>query len=461
MSSGRPPGPDGLPGLGNTLQFVRDPVGFYGVCAEYGDVVRARIGREDLYVVSHPDLIRQVLVDDAANYRRLDSNPERAGVFDVGMALVAGNRWRHPRSTPPPLFDTGYVPEYATATVRHAETMAALWDDGEVVAVDEAMRELALDVFIDVLFGVDVDHRQRLSDLGGAVGEPGSGDTERLRAAVHAFDEAVDTRSPSGLVPGWVPTRPNRQYRRALAEFEHVVDEVVERRRASDDDGSHDVLSTLLRVGSAGRELDEVAIRDRLVRTLVAGHETTAAALTFTAHALATHPGVADRLRAEVDAVLGPRSAAAEDRPALGYTKRVVTESLRRYPPLYATVRRPTRTAELATYEIPADTTVVTSQYVVHNDPRWYTAPETFRPERWATWDGPEYAYFPFGGGERAGEWARFVVQELQLVVATMAQQVTFDPVTDDPLELRFGATLAPKDGLDLVVRERVATPRN
>jgi len=461
MTSGHPPGPDGLPGLGNTHQFVRDPVGFYGICAEYGDLAHARIGRDDLYVVSHPDLVRQVLVDDAAAYDGPDPLHDRAeGLFDVGMTVVAGERWRHPRAAPVRLLDADRVPQYATATVRHAETMAALWDDGEVVAVDEAMRELTLDVLIDVLFGVNGDHHQhrpgRPSD-----GERRQADSERIREAIHAVDEAFDARPRASLVPGWVPTRANRRYRRALSTCESLVEDLVERRWAEGASGERDVLSSVLQDWRDRDTLDVEAVRDQLVAALAAGHETTAAALTFAAYGLASHPGVADRLRAEVDAVLGSASATPEDLPALGYTERVVKETLRRYPPQYATIRRPGRETELGGYDVSTGTTVVMPQYVVHNDPRWFTAPRTFRPERWATWDGPEFAYFPFEGGPRAAGWARFAMQELRLVVATLAQQVTFETTSDDPPELRFGTTLKPSEGLDLVVRERVETPRS
>ncbi|MFC5972213.1 cytochrome P450 [Halomarina salina] len=467
MSRGDPPEPDGLPVLGNTLQYLRDPGGFYETCAEYGDVVRAQVGRDERYVVSHPDLVEQVLVSEDATYRTPDLLSERTvGLFGDGPRTAGVDRWRRLQNVVETTFTADRVAAYADTTVRHAETMAALWDDGETVPVDEAMRELTLDVLVDALFGADADHQQRRSELenGGDRGERVSerlGDSERIREAVHAFDEALEALSATPLVPNWVPTRTNRRYRQALSAFDDVVADLVARRHEERVEDRHDVLSVLLHTDDSDVDLDESAIRDQLVRLLVAGHETTAAALTFTAYALATHPGVADRLQAEVDAVLGTESATAADLPDLGYTERVVRESLRRYPPQYATVRRAAEETELAGYRVPPDATVVLPQWVVHNDPRWFTAPKTFRPERWATWDGPAFAYFPFGGGTRDYVGQRFAMQELTLVVATMAQQVSFEPASGDPLALAFGTTLRPRDGLDLVVRERVATPRN
>ncbi|MFD1513634.1 cytochrome P450 [Halomarina rubra] len=460
MTRASPPGPTGLPGIGNTLQFLRDPITFYETCAEYGDVVHARVARDDVYVVSHPELVERVLVTDEAAYRTPDGFDDRIdGVLASGLLLAEDDRWGGLRTATSALsFDP--VEWYADVTVRHAETMAALWDDGETVAVDEAMRELALDVFIDALFGADADHQQRRSELGVDCGGRGEGDSERIREAVHAFEGKFETPARAAFVPDWVPTRTNRRYRRALSEFDAVIGDLIDRRRAAGFENCHDVLSLLLQADDADGDLTESTIRDQLVTFLVAGYETTAAALTFTAYALATHPGVADRLQAEVDAVLGTASATAADLSNLGYTERVVKESLRRYPPLFATFRQPIRETELAGYDLPVQSTVVMPQYVVHNDPRWFTAPETFRPERWATWDGPEFAYFPFGGGSANCIERRFAMQELQLVVATMAQQVSFERANDAPLDLSFGTTLQPAGGLDLVVTERVATPR-
>ena len=462
MRRARPPGPDGLPGLGNTLQFLRDPATFYETCAEFGDVVHARVGRDDVYVVTHPDLVRRVLVYEDANYRNPDLFYDRiGGPLGRGLMGAGGDRWRRLRAAVQPAFTAERVAAFAPTTVRHAETMAALWDDGETVPVGEALRELTLDVFVDALFGADADHQQRRSELENGSDDRGTGDSERIRETVRAFDEKFEARSATAFVPDWLPTRANRRYRKALAAFDDVVADLVERRRASAFENCDDILSALLQAEDPENVLDEGTVRDQLITFLVAGYETTAAALTFTTYALATHPGVADRLQAEVDAVLGTKSATAADVPELGYTERVVEEALRRYPPLYATFRQSVEATELGGYRVPPDTVVVVPQYVVHNDPRWFTAPRTFRPERWATWDGPEYAYFPFGGGPRDCVGERFAMQELKLVVATMAQQVTFETASDDPLELAFGTTLRPSDGLDLVVSERVATPRS
>ena len=198
MSRARPPGPGRLAGLGNNLRLARDPLGFYEACASYGDVARARVGSEELYVATHPALVERVLVDDAESYRRPALLQARvAGPF-AGVS-PADDRWDRLRSVPHPTRDLDRVTAYADATVDHAETMAALWDDGETVAVDEAMTELTLDVFLDALFGADADHHERRSALGAACGGRPAGDGDRIRETVHAFAAKHDASVPAAV----------------------------------------------------------------------------------------------------------------------------------------------------------------------------------------------------------------------------------------------------------------------
>jgi cytochrome P450 len=195
-------------------------------------------------------------------------------------------------------------------------------------------------------------------------------------------------------------------------------------------------------------------LRDELMTLLLAGHETTASALAWTCYLLALHPEVESRLRAELDDVLGVRSPTAADVQRLTYTEHVVTESMRVYPPVYAVGRKAARDCEVGGYDVPAGTTFLMSQWVLHHEPRFFDDPLEFRPERW--YDGlakriPKFAYFPFGGGPRVCVGNSFAMLEAVLVLATMVQRYRFELLPQPKVVPWPSVTLRPKHGIHVV----------
>lgn len=432
------PEPRGLPVVGHTLSFFRDPFGFYERAGELGDVVRTEIMGEEIYQIRHPDTVKRVFVDEHERFRKGDLLRNTSGQFAPdGLFMTEGEQWKRQRETVQPAFYRdrieGYVPEMVAAARRVTDG----WRDGEIVAVDEVMRELTLEIIARTMFGTDdPDHLVAVADAAAAI-------TDRFEAGMTAF------------LPAWVPTPTNRRYRRASDRLDEVIDEL----RAEADlagDGPPDLLSILV-----ASDLPDEEIRDQLVTFLFAGHETTSLALTYTWHLLSQHPNVRERLHEEVDALDGPlwngqpRSAdpsLSED--DIEYTARVVDESLRLYPPAYNVFRQADEPVELRGYELPAGATLSVPIHRIHRDGRFYDAPETFDPDRWPAGPSHEYAYLPFGAGPRHCIGMRFALLELRVALADIARRWRLEPFGGLP-DLRMSITLQPSDSVDFRVRKR------
>ncbi len=434
--TGAPPGPTGLPLVGNTLAFLRDPVGFYDELAAYdSDVVAYNIAGDDGYMVRHPGDIQRVLVTDDADYRRAQLIRDSLGqVADGGLFLTEGETWQRERTALQPAFYRDRIETYAEMMVRYASERADAWQGRESVAVSEEMRTLTLEILTKTL--LDVDIRGRESEVGDAA------DT---------ITANFDAGTVSAFLPMWVPTPQNRRTKRALDEFDATIEDLVAQRRAGDAD-PEDLLSILLDVEfEDGSALSERDVRDTLFTFLVAGHETTALTLSYACMLLANHPETQAKLHTELDEVVGEDDLTAASLFELDYLGHVVDEALRLYPPAYTIFREPTTDVTLGGYDIPAGSVVTLPQWVVHRDERWFDDPDAFRPDRWTgDRDRPEYAYFPFGGGPRHCIGMRFALMEAKLVLATLARRFAFEPGTEPPVDLSMRLTLQPSDPISV-----------
>ncbi|WP_114578659.1 cytochrome P450 [Saliphagus sp. LR7] len=436
-----PPGPDGLPGVGNTFALARDVFGFYERLAdEYeGDVARYRVAGDTAYLLTHPDHVEQVLVTDAPRFVKGEMQQRQIGsAFGEGMLLAEGDDWREQRTTAQPAFYRERIEAYAPVAVSHAEAMANEWDDGDTIEIHDAMTELTLSVLARALFGIDIRGRQ-----------------SPVRAAATATRERFDTSRLGAYLPEWLPTPVNRRYKHSLAALQEFIEELVAERRTADKSGT-DLLSLLV-AATDGDGMDDETLRDNMATFLFAGHETTALTLTYTLFLLGHHPDTQERLHAELDEVLGDDSPTAAILPELDYTEQVVEEAMRLYPPVWTTFREPAVDTEVGGYTIPEGAVVSLPQWIVHRDERWYDAPLEFRPERWAGGgdDRPEYAHYPFGGGPRHCIGMRFARMEARLVVATLANEFTVESLTDAPLDLTASANALPAEPVELRLSRR------
>lgn len=427
----KPPGPKGLPVLGNTLQFGRHTFDFLQQCREeYGDVVYFEVLGRPFYQLNDPEDIHHVLVDNNVNYTKGSFSTKQFGEFlGKGLLLNEGDDWRRQRRLVQPAFDPDRISTYAEMMTDYTERLLDGWEAGTQRNVHTDMTQLTLEVAASTL--LDIDIRDESSEL---------------RSAFHDITGEFRKRTARPVsLPRWVPTPRNRRYRHALEQVDEIVYDIIAQRRAEPGNG---VVSMLLEASDESEEtVDDKQIRDEVVTLLFAGHETTAIALTFTWYLLATHPRQEERLVAELDGVLDGEPPTMSAVPNLEYTRTVLKESLRLYPPVFGVLREPVRDDRIGGYRIPAGATVAMNQIAVHHDPRFFDDPKAFTPERWS--DAfeeslPQFAYFPFSGGPRRCIGERFAILEATLVVATIAQQYHLELISARDLTLKPSVTTRP-----------------
>ncbi len=333
---------------------------------------------------------------------------------------------------------TSYGETMVDYTLRHLES----WQDGDRRDISQEMMQLTLAIAVKTLFDADVESDAR--EIGQAL-------SFLMKYAMGRFRSLVK-------VPESWPTPRNRRAERAYRYLDSVVYRIIESRRRSGEDRG-DLLSMLIHATDEdGSQMTPRQLRDETMTIFLAGHETTALALTWTWYLLSENPEAEARLHDELDRVLGGRRPSADDLEQLPYLDAVVHESMRLYPPAYAVARRAIEPFEVGGYAFPAGTQLVLSPWAMQRDPRYYDQPEEFRPERWL--DGlarrlPAYAYFPFGGGPRRCIGQSFAMMEAALVVATIAQRFSLRLVPGHPVVPEPLITTRPKYGMKMVANSR------
>jgi cytochrome P450 len=332
--------------------------------------------------------------------------------------------------------------------VAYTERMLAGWHSGETRDLHADMMRLTLEIVAKTLFDADVAGQAR--EVGDA-----------LEEGMQTFVRRWKSIYP---LPEWIPTPNNLRIKRVARRLDTILYRIIQERRASGEDRG-DLLSMLLHAQDEddGGRMTDKQLRDEAMTLFLAGHETTANALSWALYLLTSHPEVEARLAAELRDVLGGRSPTVADLPRLRYTEMVVTEAMRLYPPVYAFGREAVQACTLGGYHVPAGMTIVMSQWVMHRDGRYFDNPEKFLPERWA--DGlakrlPKFAYFPFGGGPRLCIGNGFAMMEAVLILATVAQQFRITLVPDHPVVPRTTVTLRPAHGIKGVLSKREVLSR-
>jgi cytochrome P450 len=403
------------------------------------------MGPFDVYLVSDPELIREVLVTNHRRYHKGRGLQEAKRLLGDGLLTSEGDFHRRQRRLAQPAFHHTRIAAYGQVMSSYADRAQSRWHDGQVVDVHREMTDLTLAIVGKTLFDTDVEG----SDVRVV--------RESLTSVLEMFDRMT---SPIAPLLDLLPFPSMRRFQQARDTLDALVYRMIEeRRRVGTDRG--DLLSMLLMATDDehdGGGMTDEQLRDEALTIFLAGHETTANALTWTWYLLSQHPEVEHRLHQELETVLGGRLPSADDLPSLPYTEMVLSESLRLYPPAWVMGRRTIEPHQLGPYPIPEGGTLLMSQYLMHHDPRWYPDPYRFDPDRWtpeAQAGRPKFAFFPFGGGPRLCIGESFAWMEGELALATIAQRWRMRLVPGQALRLQPRITLRPGGGVTMELTRR------
>jgi cytochrome P450 len=443
------PGPSG-PQMLRAIRTIRsDALGFLEQMARtYGPVVQFPIPSPPTYLVSDPEAVRRVLVTHARDYDKETIQYRSLSlVTGEGLLTTSGEVWRRQRRMVQPAFHHEVLEGVVGYAARATEELISRWGDlsrGAVIDIDEAMMRVALETVGASLFGTDL-----------------SGDADRLaRATIEALDVVVARAQVPVQPPDWLPTRPTRRLRAALVQLDDAVASMVaSRQRAGSADEPSTLLDLLVEAAAADPPIPASEVRDELVAFLVAGHETTASALTWALWLLAGDAEVQGEVARELDEVLGERALTYADLDHLPWTRAVFDEAMRLYPPVWLVSRHAKEDDVLAGREIPAGSLIIMTPYIAQRDPQLWEAPTEFRPQRFL--DGHrrgaagDAIFWPFGLGPRMCIGRDFAYVEGMAVLSVLLRQVAVSRVPGVVPRPAALVTLRPADALPLVVRPR------
>jgi len=442
----RPPGPRTLSSLNSALALGRDPIRFaLDMWHRYGDIVRIRFLFWQGYLVFHPDQIKHILQDNHRNYTK-DFFTLNAFKAFVGNGLVTnnGNSWLQQRRLMQPAFHRKRLAAFGTlitgTTVEMLERWQGFAEQGQPLDIAVEMMRLTLRVVGRSLFTIDL-----------------SNETETVSRAVTTLSKLMLEYMSAPFPPLWVSTPRNRRITSAIRTLDTVVQDIITARRQQHME-SGDLLSMLLsaRDEETGEGMSDKQVRDEVMTLLFAGHETTANLLAWTWYVLSQHPEVERRLHEELEAVLTGQRPSVEHLSNLPYSRMVLEETLRLYPPAWSLARKARAGDCLGGYAIPAKSVILLIPYVTHRHPAFWEEPERFDPERFTPERSagcPRFAYFPFGGGPRQCIGNAFALMEAHLILATVAQRYRLHLVPGHTVEPEALLTLRPRYGLPMMLK--------
>lgn len=416
-------------------------------------IVPLQLGDELYCLLTNPEYITQVLKDRLSFIKAKDLQQLR-GVLGNGLLISEGDFWQRQRRLSQPVFHQQKINSYGEVMVEYTQQMLATWQDGSVLDVHAEMMRLTLNIVMKTLFNQDVQESAAgkiAHALDVAMNYVEHQETIGVKAALSEIGELQVSEAELSS------EAMDRQLQSAIKLLDETVYAMISQRRTTATTGN-DLLGMLMQVEDAddGSRMTDTQLRDEALTLILAGHETTANALSWTWMLLAQHPQVRAELNAELKTVLNGRAPSLADLPQLVYTNWVIKESMRLYPPVTDLTREAIADYELDGYVIPKGTTVLASQWAMHRDPQYFNEPEAFQPERWADdleKQLPRGVYFPFGDGPRVCIGKSFAMMEAVLLLATIAQKFELDLVPDQNIELQRSITLRARHGIQVTLK--------
>jgi cytochrome P450 len=440
-----------LPIVGVFPQFRGNPPEYLLKAArQYGDLVYLPLGRQKVYFLNHPDMVREVLVTQQHKFKKSRMLERAKVLLGEGLLTSEGGHHLRQRRLVQPAFHRERLMGYASTMVDRASVAANRLQGQSNVEMDKEMARLTMDIVCRTLFSTQVD--AEVDEIGTALNDVFG----LFDLVLMPFSEFIEK----------LPLPSVRRFHRAKHRLDETIYRLIAEHRASGKD-SGDLLSMMLMAqdeaedGGPSQGMSDQQVRDEALTLFLAGHETTANALTWAWYLLSQNPETEAKFHAEIEQVLGGRTPTFDDLPNLPYTTGVLSDALRLYPPAWAIGRRALEDVEIGGYAIPQGVIILVCPYVMHRDPRWFPEPEKFQPERWlpenvaAQPERPKFAFFPFGGGARVCIGERFAWMEGVLLLATLGQRWSFRLQPGHVVDIKGILTLRPKYGMRMIAESR------
>jgi len=446
-----PPGPTYILPYRLVRKFLHDPLKLLtDISHTYGDIAHFKFGSQNVYLLNNPDYIEDVLV---TNYKKfIKSRGLQVSKRLLGNGLVTSEGEYHDlqRHLIQPTFYPKRIKSYSDMMIKQANDMCNSWHDGAILDIHKEMTKLTLAIICKTVLGYDIDPEH--DEVGDA-----------LLTCMKYFNRLL---MPFGELIEKIPLLPiNKGFQKAKKDLDSIVYRMIKEHRKildkGDDKESHDdLLLTLLQAqdeeAGIGRMTDE-QLRDEVMTIFLAGHETTANALTWTYYLLSENPLIETRLQEELYSTFGNSRTpiTVDDVQKLQYTEKLLTESMRLFPPAWALGRQAIDDYKVGGYSVPKGSIILMSQYVMHREPRYFPEPDRFYPDRWTEEfrkQLPRFSYFPFGGGIRGCIGEPFAWLEGILLIATICRQWRLKHIPSHKVELKPLITLRPKYGMQMKI---------
>lgn len=441
------PGPEGHFLLGSIPDFNKDALGFViSLARDHGDVSQIKLGPIDAIVLSHPEAIKHVFLDNHRNYKLSPAVEDAKVLLGDGLLTTEGEGWKTHRRMIQPAFHMDKLAAMVDSMTRIAAEELNTWpnEKNEPVNVMDKFMQLTLRLATECLFGMDVDQ-----------------DAKEVLGAANAAIEYLNNRSRQLIkLPISLPSEANRNFVKAKSVLDETIFSLVRARREGKSPQKADVLQLLLdaRDEETGKGLSEKELRDELLTMMAGGTETTALAMTWAASFLSMHPGIRRQAQEEVARVMGDRIPTFADTKQLPLVRQILDETLRLRSPLYGSARMAIGEDTVMGVKIKPGTMVVANIYGMHRNPRVWPNPEGFDPERFspeASKDRHSCAFVPFLTGPKKCIGMNFALLEMQLIFPMVLQRFDLDLLPGKEPIPYPSLTLRPKDGCWMDIKQR------
>ena len=447
-----PPGPKDILPFALARKFLRDPLKtLTNLAQNYGYISHFKFGKLNIYFLNHPEYIEDVLVTNHKNFIKSRGLQISKRLLGSGLLTSEGDYHDKQRRLIQPTFYPKKIKSYTEIIIEKTLNLCDNWKEGLELDIHKEMTQLTLEIICKAVLGYDIKPEE--DEIG-----------DSLLTCMNYFNRLL---MPFGELIEKIPILPiNKRFQNAKANLDSIVFRMINEHRVKlerEEGKNNDLLFTLLKSqydSVYAENMSDQQLRDEVMTIFLAGHETTANALTWTFYMLSEHPEIDSRLQKEINSVFYNKSNISfNDIQKLEYTTKVLTESMRLYPPAWAIGRQAITDCKIGEYIITSGSIILMSQYVMHRNPFYFPDPNTFFPDRWTDEfkkNLPRFSYFPFGGGIRSCVGEPFAWMEAILIIAIISRLWKMNSIPSNKVVLKPSITLRPKNGMHLKLTRRI-----